>query len=75
MIGTAANVSGGTATPTAPALAVGTHAISAHYLGDATTAASASGPINMTVTGTTTVAIATNPAASPAAPPLSVTIN
>jgi uncharacterized membrane protein len=75
MIGTAATVAGGTATPTAQALPVGTHMISAHYLGDATTAASASGTINMTVTGTTTVAITTSPVATPAAPALSVTIN
>jgi hypothetical protein len=74
MIGTAANVSGGTAVPTAPALAVGTHAISAHYLGDATTAASASGTLNLTVTGTTTIAITTSPAASPVAPPINVTV-
>jgi predicted secreted protein len=75
MIGTAATVSGGAATPTAAALAVGTHSISAHYLGDAYTMASASGAINMTVTGTTTVAITTGPVASPTAPALSVTIN
>ncbi len=75
MIGTAATVTGGAATPTATALAVGTHSISAHYLGDAYTMASASGTINMTVTGTTTVAITTSPVASPAAPALSVTIN
>jgi uncharacterized membrane protein len=75
MIGTAATVASGTATPTAPALAVGTHMISAHYLGDATTAASASGTINMTVTGSTTVTVTTNPVASPAAPALNVTIN
>jgi hypothetical protein len=75
MIGTAATVSGGTATPTAAALAVGTHSISAHYLGDSNTLASASGAINMTVTGSTTVAITTNPVASPAAPALNVTIN
>jgi hypothetical protein len=75
MIGTAGTVSGGTATPTAPALSVGTHAISAHYLGDTTTQASASGTINMTVTGSTTVAITTSPVASPAASAISVTIN
>jgi subtilase family serine protease len=75
MIGTAATVSGGAATPTAPALAVGTHSISAHYLGDAYTMASASGTINMTVTGSTTVAITTSPVASPLAPALNVTIN
>jgi len=74
MIGTAASVSGGTAAPTAPALAVGTHQISAHYLGDSTTAASQSGTLNLTVTGTTNVAITTNPAATPVAPALSVTI-
>lgn len=75
MIGTAAAVSGGTATPTAPALAVGTHVITAHYQGDAYTMSSASGAINMTVTGTTSVAITTSPVASPVAPALSVTIN
>jgi uncharacterized membrane protein len=75
MIGTAATVASGTATPTAPALPVGTHMISAHYLGDATTAASASGTINMTVTGTTTVAITTSPVATPAAPALNVIVN
>jgi hypothetical protein len=74
MIGTAATVSGGTAIPTAPALAVGTHAISAHYLGDTTTAASASGTLNLTVTGTTSIAITTSPAATPAAPAINVTI-
>ena len=74
MVGTAANVSGGTAVPTASPLAVGTHAISAHYLGDATTAASTSGTLNLTVTGTTTIAITTNPAATPAAPAINVTV-
>ncbi len=75
MIGTAAAVSGGTATPTAPALSVGTHAISAHYLGDTYTQTSASGTINMTVTGPTTIAITTNPAATPVAPAINVTVN
>lgn len=73
-IGTASAISGGTATPTAPALAAGTHSISARYSGDANTLASLSGVIHMTVTGTTTVGITTNPAASPPAPPLTVTI-
>jgi hypothetical protein len=75
LIGTAAMVAAGIATPTAPAVAVGTHAISAHYLGDATTAASQSGTLNLTVTGTTTVAITTSPTATPAAAALSLTIN
>lgn len=75
MIGTPATVSGGSAAPTAPALSVGTHQISAHYLGDAQTAASQSGTLNLTVTGTTTVAITTSPTATPAAPALNITIN
>jgi len=75
MIGSAATVSGGAAALTAPTtLPVGTHAITAHYLGDTTTAASASGTLNLTVTGTTTIVITTTPAATPAAPPLSVTV-
>jgi len=74
MIGTAAAVSGGMATPTAPALPVGTHAISAHYLGDTTTNASQSGTLNLTVTGATQIAITTTPAATPAASPITVTV-
>jgi len=74
IIGAAATVSGGSATPTAPALSVGTHSISAHYLGDAMTAASNSGTLNMTVTGSTTVTITTSPVATPAAPAINVTI-
>jgi Pro-kumamolisin, activation domain/Bacterial Ig-like domain (group 3) len=75
MIGTAATVSGGSATLTAPAtLAAGTHAISAHYLGGTTTMASASGTLNLTVTGPTTIAITTTPAATPVAGAISVTI-
>jgi hypothetical protein len=74
MIGTAATVAGGNAAPTAPALSVGTHAISAHYLGDLTTAASASGTLNLTVTGTTSISILTSPVASPAAPAINVTV-
>jgi hypothetical protein len=34
-------------------LPVGTHAISAHYLGDSKTQASQSGALNITITGTT----------------------
>jgi hypothetical protein len=75
MIGTSAAVTGGVATPTAPALPVGTHAVSAHYLGDTTTKPSASGTLNLTVTGTTTIAITTTPAATPVASPISVTVN
>src|SRR5579862_2184450 len=75
MIGTAAAVAGGTATPTAPALSVGTHSISAHYLGDTTTDPSASGMLNLTVTGSTTIAITTSPVATPAASAINITVN
>jgi Pro-kumamolisin, activation domain/Bacterial Ig-like domain (group 3) len=74
MIGTGAAVSGGTAAPTAPALSVGTHSISAHYLGDSTTAASSSGSLNLTVTGSNTIAITTSPAATPVASPINITV-
>jgi hypothetical protein len=74
MIGTAATVAGGSAVPTAPGLAVGTHAISAHYLGDSTTAASASGTLNLTVAGPTTIVVTTNPVGTPAAPAIAVTV-
>jgi hypothetical protein len=75
-IGTGVAVSGGTATLVSPALAVGTHSISAHYAGDAyNTQASQSGSLNVTVTGSTNVAITTNPVATPPAPALGVTIN
>jgi hypothetical protein len=75
-IGTAVAVSGGTAMLTTPMLSVGTHSISAHYQGDAyNTMASQSGSLNVTVTGSTSVAITTSPAATPAAPVLNVTIN
>jgi hypothetical protein len=74
IIGTAATVAGGVATPTAPALSVGTHSISAHYLGDAITLGSASGTLNLTVTGSTTVAITTSPVGTPAAPAINVMI-
>jgi len=74
MIGTAAAVAGGTAAPTAPALSVGTHSISAHYLGDAKTAASASGTLSLTVSGPSTIAVTTTPAATPAAAPINITV-
>jgi hypothetical protein len=58
------------------ALAVGTHSISAHYLGDSKTMASQSGTLNVTVTGgPVPISITTSPAATPAAPPINITIN
>ena len=76
-IGTAVAVSGGTANLSTGAMStVGTHAISAHYAGDATnTQASSSGSLNVTVTGSTTLSIAASPAASNGSPTINITIN
>jgi len=53
-IGMAAAVTNGSTTINSPALtAVGTHSISAHYLGDTKTLASQSGVLFITVIGTT----------------------
>jgi len=53
MLGSAVTVSNGSATIMNGSLPVGTHAISAHYLGDTNTQASQSGALNVTITGTT----------------------
>jgi len=74
-LGTPATVSGGSASITSNGLPVGTHAISAHYLGTSSTLASQSGALNVTVTGTTTFAITATPAASNGSPTVSITIN
>jgi hypothetical protein len=76
-IGTAVAVSGGAANLSTGAMStVGTHAISAHYAGDATnTQASSSGSLNVTVTGPTTFSIAATPAASNGSPAINITIN
>jgi subtilase family serine protease len=75
--GAAVAVSGGTATLTTAALnTVGTHAITAHYVGDAkNTAPSSSGSLNVTVTGSTTISVSATPAASNANATISLTIN
>jgi hypothetical protein len=67
----------GTATLSTAALStVGTHSITAHYAGDpANTQASTSGALNVTVTGSTTVAIQSTPAASNGSPTINLTIN
>ncbi len=54
---------------------VGTHTVSATYLGDATTGASSSGTLYVTATGTTSLPISGNPGASNASPAISLTIN
>jgi len=56
-------------------LTVGTHAISAHYLGDPNTQASQSGAVNVTLTGTTPLTISTNPASSNGNAVFNLTIN
>jgi hypothetical protein len=74
-LGTPVSVTNGS-TSISNALPVGTHSISAHYLGDSTTQASQSGVLNVTVTGgPVQMSIMTNPAATPAASPINVTIN
>jgi hypothetical protein len=74
--GATAAVSGGAATFANVALTtVGTHAISASYAGDANTLASASGALNVTVTGSTTVTVKAAPAASNGALTINMTIN
>ena len=73
--GASATVSGGKATLAAPTtLTVGTHAISVHYLGDSTTLASQSGTLNLTVSGTSTIAVTTTPAATPAAAAINIQV-
>jgi uncharacterized Zn-binding protein involved in type VI secretion len=56
-------------------MVVGTHAISAHYLGDTNTLASQSGTLGVTITGPTTFAIQGSPAASNGSPTINITID
>jgi Pro-kumamolisin, activation domain/Bacterial Ig-like domain (group 3) len=56
--------SNGTASINTGLATVGTHAVSAHYLGNATTLASASGALNVTVTGPTAVPLTSTPSGS-----------
>jgi hypothetical protein len=73
--GASATVSGGKATLTGPTtLSVGTHSISVHYLGDTTTLASQSGSLNLTVAGSSTIAVTTTPASTPAAAAINITV-
>jgi hypothetical protein len=74
-LGAPVTVSGGSAPITSNGLSVGTHSISAHYLGTASTQASQSGSLNVTVTGTTTFVVQTTPAASNGSPTVTITIN
>jgi len=74
-LGTATAVSSGTATINISSLSVGTHGISAHYLGDSYTQTSQSGTLNMAITGTTSVAITGTSGSATANGAISLTIN
>jgi hypothetical protein len=78
-LGAPVTVSNGTATITSAGLAQGTHAISAHYLGDTYTLSSSSGMLNITSTTSTapptTFAITATPAPSATPPLVNITIN
>jgi Big-like domain-containing protein len=63
-LGLPVTVSNGTASINTGLATVGTHAVSAHYLGNATTLASASGALNVTVTGPTAVPLTSTPSGS-----------
>jgi len=74
-LGAPVTASNGSATIMNAGLTVGTHSISASYLGDSKTLASQSGTLNVAVTGTTTFALSTTPAATPPAGTVNITIN
>ena len=76
-LGTATALSGGSATISIPpqALPVGTHAISAQYLGDAFTQISQSGPLNITITGSTTFGVMASSGAGNQSATVTLTIN
>jgi hypothetical protein len=54
---------------------VGTHSVSAHYLGNATTVSSQSGALNVTITGTTSLSLAGTSTSTAANGNVSLTIN
>jgi hypothetical protein len=54
---------------------VGTHTVSAHYLGDNTTSASQSGTLNVAITGTTSLAITGTSGSATATNNVALTIN
>jgi hypothetical protein len=75
-LGAPVSVVGGSAPITTNGLPVGTHSISAHYLGTSTTMPSqTAGAINVTVTGTTNFVLSSTPASSNANPTVNITIN
>jgi hypothetical protein len=63
-LGLPVTLSNGTASINTGLATIGTHAVSAHYLGDTTNLPSASGTLNLTVTGTTTLPLTATPSGS-----------
>ena len=63
-LGLPVTISNGAASINTGLATVGTHAVSAHYLGNATTLASASGALNVAVTGSTAVPLTSTPSGS-----------
>jgi hypothetical protein len=63
-LGQPVTISNGTASINIGLPTIGTHPVSAQYLGNTTTLASASGAINLTVTGSTIVPLTTTPSGS-----------
>jgi hypothetical protein len=63
-LGLPVTVSNGSASINTGLATVGTHGVSAHYLGNATTLASSSGALNVTVTGSTALPLTSTPAGS-----------
>jgi hypothetical protein len=60
-LGLPAPVSNGTVSITTGLGAIGTHSVTAHYLGNTSTMASSSGALNLTVTGITALPLTTTP--------------
>lgn len=74
-VGSPVAVSSGSASITLASPAVGTHGISAHYLGDTYTTASQSGTLDIAITGSTSFFISASPAASNGNATVNLTIN
>jgi large repetitive protein len=63
-LGLPAPVSNGVVSITTGLSAIGTHSVTAHYLGNTSTMASNSGALNLTVTGITALPLTTTPTGS-----------
>jgi hypothetical protein len=63
-LGLPVTLSNGTASINTGLATIGTHAVSAHYLGDAANLPSSSGTLNLTVTGTATLPLTATPGGS-----------